>query len=673
MFAQSPQAIKYQAIARDNAGNILVGQNVSFRISILGEAIGGDAVYVEIHDTVTNQFGLVSLEIGKGSTVLGDFAAINWHEGVFFLQTEIDPAGGSNYQLMGTTQLLSVPYSLYSELTGGMILTNENGVSYTVGVDTLGNITTSPVTGWTVCGDSLTDIRDWQKYATVQIGSFCWLGRNLNIGMRIDGVNDQADNGVMEKYCYDDLESNCDTFGGLYQWDELMKYTTLESTQGICPDDWHIPTDHEWKVLEGIVDSLYKIGDPEWNKTGFRGFNGGYHIKSTYGWFSNGNGDNLFGFIALAGGCRHYNPASFVNMSEWEYFWSSNEINTSLAWNRELTWDNNGISRHTPNDKSYGYAVRCIKDYTNQPPDQPSNPIPGNGSTNIGIDTVLSWSCTDPDGNALFYNIHFDTDPDPQIVAAGLDVPLFSPGNLNYFTTYYWKIVAFDSFGDSAVSNVWSFMTGVNPVFTCGNVFIDSRDGQTYATEQIGSQCWMAGNLNIGTMLGGGFNQINNSSIEKYCFDNSTTNCDEYGGLYQWNEMMQYSTTPGIKGICPDDWHLPTDSEWCTLEHYVDPTITCVSGYMGVDGGGKLKEEGTAHWVSPNTGGTNSVGFTALPGGARAYMGFFWDQGYFGYYWTSSNYNSSDAWGHILTYNRADIQHVNLDKDNGMSVRCVKN
>lgn len=76
LFAQSPQSIKYQAIARENAGDILANQNVSFRISILAESIGGDAVYIEIHDTGTNQFGLVTLEIGNGTATLGDLIQI---------------------------------------------------------------------------------------------------------------------------------------------------------------------------------------------------------------------------------------------------------------------------------------------------------------------------------------------------------------------------------------------------------------------------------------------------------------------------------------------------------------------------------------------------------------------------------------------------------------------
>ena len=79
----------------------------------------------------------------------------------------------------------------------------------------------------------------------------------------------------------------------------------------------------------------------------------------------------------------------------------------------------------------------------------------------------------------------------------------------------------------------------------------DTRDGQEYSTVQIGSQCWMAENLNIGIMIPGANTMGNNEEIEKYCYNNDESNCDIYGGLYQWNEMMQYTTTPGVQGICP--------------------------------------------------------------------------------------------------------------------------
>ncbi len=207
----------------------------------------------------------------------------------------------------------------------------------------------------------------------------------------------------------------------------------------------------------------------------------------------------------------------------------------------------------------------------------------------------------------------------------------------------------------------------------CGQPFTDARDGQTYNTVQIGDQCWMAENLNIGTRINGSSNQTNNGIIEKYCYNNSEAECDTYGGLYQWNEMMGYSTTPGVQGICPEGWHLPSDAEWCTLEQEVDPTISCSStGWRGVDGGGKLKEIGTTHWNSPNTGATNSSGFTALPGGSRHIFGSFYGMGGGGVWWSSSQNDASNAWFRSLYYDNASVNRDYLNKSYGFSVRCLK-
>lgn len=112
---QTPQAFKYQAVARDLSGNILSDRNVSFRISILQASASGTAVYSEKHNRTTNSFGLVDLEIGNGSAPTGTFSTIDWASNLYFLKVEMDPNGGSSYQLMGTSQLLSVPYSLQSK------------------------------------------------------------------------------------------------------------------------------------------------------------------------------------------------------------------------------------------------------------------------------------------------------------------------------------------------------------------------------------------------------------------------------------------------------------------------------------------------------------------------------------------------------------------------------
>lgn len=118
VYAQAPQKMSYQAVIRDAADNLLPNQNIGVQISVLQGSPVGSAVYVETHAATTNDNGLVSLEVGAGSPVSGSFTSINWASGSYYLQTETDPAGGTNYTITGTTQLLSVPYALYAETSG---------------------------------------------------------------------------------------------------------------------------------------------------------------------------------------------------------------------------------------------------------------------------------------------------------------------------------------------------------------------------------------------------------------------------------------------------------------------------------------------------------------------------------------------------------------------------
>ena len=115
LFAQAPQAFKYQAVARDNSGNLIANQSVGFRISILQNSPTGSPVYSETHTVASNNLGLVNLDLGAGNPVSGTFSNINWGTGNYFVKVELDVTGGSNYLLMGTSQLLSVPYALHAQ------------------------------------------------------------------------------------------------------------------------------------------------------------------------------------------------------------------------------------------------------------------------------------------------------------------------------------------------------------------------------------------------------------------------------------------------------------------------------------------------------------------------------------------------------------------------------
>ena len=121
VFAQAPQKMSYQAVIRDGSNALVQSQTVGMQISILQGSITGTAVYVETHSAVTNSNGLVSIEIGGGAVTSGSFATIDWANGPFFVKTETDPAGGTNYTITGTTQLLSVPYAMYAASSGSSI------------------------------------------------------------------------------------------------------------------------------------------------------------------------------------------------------------------------------------------------------------------------------------------------------------------------------------------------------------------------------------------------------------------------------------------------------------------------------------------------------------------------------------------------------------------------
>ncbi|QZT38656.1 hypothetical protein K5X82_07100 [Halosquirtibacter xylanolyticus] len=119
LFAQSPEAVNYQAVIRNNKGELLVNQNISMRVSILANSANGDAIYTELHTPTSNANGLISIEIGKGATS-DVFSSINWGQGIFYIKTETDLNGGNNYTIVGTSQLLSVPYALHAKTAEGL-------------------------------------------------------------------------------------------------------------------------------------------------------------------------------------------------------------------------------------------------------------------------------------------------------------------------------------------------------------------------------------------------------------------------------------------------------------------------------------------------------------------------------------------------------------------------
>ncbi|MBW6460708.1 MAG: T9SS type A sorting domain-containing protein [Bacteroidales bacterium] len=201
-----------------------------------------------------------------------------------------------------------------------------------------------------------------QVYNTIQIFSQCWLKENLNVGTMIPGSQSQSNNGTIEKYCYNNEPDSCTMYGGLYQWWEMMQYTTQQGARGICPPGWHLPTDEEWKVLEGAVDSQYGIGDPVWDLYWeYRGYDAGTNLKTTSGWYYGGNGTDLFGFSGLPGGGRD-GGGDFGSVGGDGGWWASTEGYDGDAWDRGLSYGSPEVGRGD-DGKEGGFSVRCLRDY----------------------------------------------------------------------------------------------------------------------------------------------------------------------------------------------------------------------------------------------------------------------------------------------------------------------
>jgi uncharacterized protein (TIGR02145 family) len=200
--------------------------------------------------------------------------------------------------------------------------------------------------------------------------------------------------------------------------------------------------------------------------------------------------------------------------------------------------------------------------------------------------------------------------------------------------------------------------------FTCGDELVDARDGHSYPTVSIGSQCWLGRSLNHGREVPDGV-PADDGAIEKSCYGNDPESCRVYGGLYTWTEAMQGARTPGAQGVCPDGWHLPTRAEWEELAAFLGPASA----------GEKLKAREDHE---PPYDGTDEVGFTALPGGS-GFRGSFGRQGHWTLFWTSTEVNTERAASVQLDrfwqpapprYRRMVFDDFYL-KENAFAVRCV--
>ena len=374
LWAQAPQSFSYQAVVRGTNNTLITNKSVGMRISLLQGSDTGNTVYVETQTPTANTNGLVSIAIGNGTVVSGMFSSIDWSQGPYFIKTETDPTGGTNYQLTTVSMLMSVPYALYAANSqpGPKGDKGETGAQGPAGKDgkvefqnfkvsktgdtlylTNGNYVIIP--GLSLANVNSINIMDVDSntYKTVYIGTQQWMIENLKVSKYSDGtaipnITDYKQwsnltTGAWSNYNNSDSIGNI--YGKLYNWYAVSP--TTNGNKNVCPSGWHVPTDAEWKILTDYL--------------GGENVAGGKMKKSFTSWYSpNLGANNTSLFSALPGGYLD-STGLYYNIGTYGYWWSSTLYSSNLPLYRYLFYF--GVSAYTSvGDKKNGYSVRCLKD-----------------------------------------------------------------------------------------------------------------------------------------------------------------------------------------------------------------------------------------------------------------------------------------------------------------------
>ena len=504
---------------------------------------------------------------------------------------------------------------------------------------------------------TLADI-DGNVYHTIDIGTQKWMAENLKVTKFNNGTSiSLVTNGstwtllTSPGYCWYDNDgaTNKNTYGALYNWHAV-------NSGKICPTGWHVPTDEGWTTLTDYLGG--------WGVTG-----GKLKETGTSHWQSPNTGaTNSSGFTALSGGYRSGNgDGSFYGKSTSGNWWSSTETIpsiTEIVWIfRHISYNSNGVSMGNSYGKNSGHSIRCVSDETAQSPTLTTSELISTTETTAKIGGTIT-----KDGGApvTARGVCWSSSQNPKITD---NKTINGIGNGSFTSAitglvrgrkYYVRAYATNNHGTS-----YGEQMTINT-----NTEINDINGNSYPTVTIGAQTWMASNLKV-TKYNDGTNiplvtdndawrdlSNNKTSNPGYCwYDNDgATNKNTYGALYNWHAVNSGK-------ICPTGWHVSTHQDWVTLTSFLGGENN--AGY-------KLKETGFIHWKSPNTGATNEVGFNGLPGGSRYYTGgLFSALGEIGYWWSSTEYNSSNAWCWFMTYGGGAGRNPYI-KNYGCSVRCVK-
>jgi uncharacterized protein (TIGR02145 family) len=516
-------------------------------------------------------------------------------------------------------------------------------VTFTTSDTGLGGIIFNP----SLTYGSVSDM-EGNSYLTIEIGTQTWMAENLkstkyNDGSSLSYIPIDASWGGLTLGAYgwynNDAAQYKSTHGALYNW-----YAVADS-RNLCPTGWHIPTDAEWTILRNYLGGTVMAG-------------GKLKETGTSHWNSpNTNATNETGFTALPGGFRDAS-GTFRNLGSAGKWWSSTFYPT---WPEATSWylSNNyaSLTNEPAEYIKYGLSVRCILG-----PRASTVPFVLSSLTDYATNTANLVGTINSEGgdNVISRGVCWSISTNPTILDNKTSDGT-GPGSFNSNITglipntkYYVRAYATNSVGTAYGYQV-SFTT-----YAATDI-----QGNNYTSVIIGTQTWLRQNLKVTRLNDNTIipNWSDNSSWESltspgYCWYNNDPSMyeDTYGVLYNW-----YAVNTGK--LCPTGWHVPTDYEWTTLTNYLGGESAA---------GGKLKETGTNHWQSPNTGATNESFFTALPGGGRDNYGVFRNVGLSGAWWSATEYSTSFAWHRNMFFDNTNAQRGGTIENDGYSVRCIK-
>jgi uncharacterized protein (TIGR02145 family) len=361
-------------------------------------------------------------------------------------------------------------------------------------------------------------------------------------------------------------------------------------------------------------------------------------------------------------------------------FNTTNDYATATDKGNVLTYTETGLSCDTPYTRYLWAYTGCgvstsivLYDRTNR------DPVAADISKGPNTDTQIEWKWKVVSG-AVGYkwntvnNVNTATDVG--------NVLTYTETGLSPFTQQQAYVWAYTNCGDGPTTTLLQ-VTQAGPCATATVVY----GGVTYHTLQMGTQCWLKENLNIGTKIDKTTDQTNNSVVEKYCYNDDEANCTTYGGLYQWAELVQYmngasntatwSPVPAgnVQGLCPPGWHIPSETEFLTLKTSV---TNLVYASMGSTEGATMRENSSyGHWTvpsSPSYEGNNFTGFTALGAGTRISSGPAYQSSYntSTSFWTRLSSTATSATTYLMNNSNNMFQSFASSKTWGLSVRCLK-